>query len=526
MTRAFFWGAGVLGAVLSGSGMQVPARAARPAPSPPAAGRASAASAASAEAAEAVAVRLEPLANGLGGITAITSAGDGRLFLTLQSGTVRIWDGSQMLPTPFLDIHDKVTPTGGEQGLLSTAFHPFYAINGFFFVDYTNLNGDTVIERYNVSTDDPNRAEAGSAAILLTIAQPFANHNGGQLQFGPDGFLYIGMGDGGSGNDPNCNAQSNASLLGKLLRIDVDQSVDATPFHGIPASNPFLATGGPAEAWAKGLRNPWRFSFDRLNGNLVIGDVGQGDREEIDFQPASSSGGENYGWKVMEGTACGGGGTSGCTSPVPPCHDPAYTLPVLEYTHDSGRCSVTGGSIYRGVDVPELYGMYVYGDFCSGEIWAAMPQPGTWSTALLPLSAPNLTTFGEDSVGELYAGTQSGELFRFAPLVVLPVSVGEITPGSGPARGGQRLTISGANFTHATQVFFGPTPAAVQVTSPSSLFAFAPPAQPGTVDLTVVNPGTAPVVRSGAFTYTPLLRAAPPSGTRTIVREPGGSSQP
>jgi glucose/arabinose dehydrogenase len=513
MTRAFFLGAGVLGAVLSGSRMLEPAREAPPPRTAPA-------SQAHATSAAAVSVRLEPLASGLGGITAITSAGDGRLFVVLQSGTVVIWDGTQVLPTPFLDVSGKITCCG-ERGLLSTAFHPSYATNGFFFVDYTNLNGDTVIERYRVSASDANRAEIGSAAILLTIPQPFANHNGGQLKFGPDGFLYIGMGDGGSGDDPNCNAQSDASLLGKLLRIDVDQSVDTPPFHGIPPSNPFLSTGGPHEAWAKGLRNPWRFSFDRLNGNLVIGDVGQGSREEIDFQPASSHGGENYGWKVMEGTECGGGGTSGCTSPVPPCHDPSYTMPVLDYSHDAGRCSVTGGYVYRGVDVADLYGMYVYGDYCSGEIWAAMPEPGAWSTALLPFSAPNLTTFGEDSLGELYAGTQNGQLYRFASTVVRPVSVAEIAPDSGPTRGGQRVTISGANFTHATQVFFGATPAAVQVTSPFSLFAFAPRAEPGTVSITVVNPDTAPVVRPGAFTYTPLLRVTPPPGTRTIVREPG-----
>ncbi len=282
--------------------------------------------------------------------------------------------------------------------MLSTAFHPSYASNGFFFVDYTDLNGDTVIARYRVSTNDPNRADAASAVMLLHIAQPFANHNGGQLQFGPDGFLYIGMGDGGSGNDPGCHAQSDATLLGKLLRIDVDQNVDTPPFHGIPPENPFVATGGPDEAWAKGLRNPWRFSFDRLTGDLFIGDVGQGDREEIDYQPVNSRGGENYGWKVMEGTAVRKRRDSGCTSPVPPCGDPAYTLPVLEYDHSGGGCSVTGGYVYRGRAVPELYGSTSSATICSGEIWSAVPQPsGPWSRTTLPVSAQNLTTFGEDS---------------------------------------------------------------------------------------------------------------------------------
>jgi hypothetical protein len=208
---------------------------------------------------------------------------------------------------------------------------------------------------------------------------------------------------------------------------------------------------------------------------------------------------------------------------VPPCGDPSYTLPVVEYGHDAGRCSVTGGYVYRGVDVPDLYGMYVYGDFCSGEMWAATPQPGTWPTpVLLPFSAPNLTTFGEDALGELYAGTQDGHLYRFAPTAVLPVSVDAISPDSGLSRGGQRVTISGTNFNHSTQVFFGASPAVVvQVESPFALVALAPSAGPGTVDVTVVNPGTAPVIRPGAFTYTPFLRVAPPSGTRTLARPVG-----
>jgi glucose/arabinose dehydrogenase len=421
MTRAFFLGAGVLGAVLAGSGM--PERA-QEAPRP-----------ARAPAAVAETVRLEVVTSVGGGLTAITHAGDARLFLTLQAGTIRIWDGTQLLPAPFLDLSSRISCCG-ERGLLSTAFHPAYANNGFFFVDYTDGNGDTVVARYRVSSNDPNRADPASATTLLTIGQPFANHNGGQLQFGPDGFLYVGMGDGGSGNDPECFAQSEASLLGKMLRIDVDQNVSTPPFYGIPPENPFVGIGGPDEAWAKGLRNPWRFSFDRLTGDLFIADVGQGDFEEIDYQRINSRGGENYGWKVMEGTHCGGGGDSGCSAPVPPCGSPAYTLPVLEYDHSGGRCSVTGGYVYRGPSVPEIYGSYIFGDYCSGEIWSAIPQQsGPWSFTALPVSAPNLTTFGVDFSGELYVGTGSGTLYRFAPTFVPTVvpraPVVRVTPPSG-----------------------------------------------------------------------------------------------
>ncbi|HEY7216279.1 MAG TPA: PQQ-dependent sugar dehydrogenase, partial [Thermoanaerobaculia bacterium] len=236
-------------------------------------------------------VSLEEVASNLGSLIAVTNAGDGRLFLTLREGRVMIFENGALRPQPFLDIRGQTT-TDGERGLLSTAFHPRYAETGFFFIDYTNTSGDTVIARYHVS-GDPNRADPASARTLLTIAQPFSNHNGGQLQFGPDGFLYIGMGDGGSAFDPECRAQRVNSLLGKMLRLDVDQNVGSPPFYGIPASNPFRGPGDPQdEVWASGLRNPWRFAFDRQTGDLWIGDVGQNQREEIDFQPANSQGGE------------------------------------------------------------------------------------------------------------------------------------------------------------------------------------------------------------------------------------------
>ena len=232
-------------------------------------------------------VALQLVASGLDRPTSIVNAGDPRLFLTLQPGRIVIVANGQVLPTPFLDIHDRLSCCD-ERGLLSVAFHPRYAQNGLFFVDYTDTNGDTVIARYQVSPGNPNVALPGSEQILLHIPQPFPNHNGGELQFGPDGYLYIGMGDGGSGGDPGCRAQGSDTLLGKLLRIDVD--VATAPFYGVPPSNPFRGTAYPPEAWAIGLRNPWRFSFDRQTGDLYIADVGQNAREEIDFQPAGSAG--------------------------------------------------------------------------------------------------------------------------------------------------------------------------------------------------------------------------------------------
>ncbi len=353
---------------------------------------------------------LQQIATDLGSVTGITNAGDGRLFLTLREGRIVIFENGGVRPQPFLDIHG-LTTTDGERGLLSTAFHPHYAGNGFFFVNYTNLQGNTVIARYQVSAADPNRADPASARILLTIEQPFSNHNGGQIQFGPDGDLYIGMGDGGSAFDPACRAQRTDTLLGKMLRIDVDQNVATPPYYGIPASNPFRGAGDPPDkVWASGLRNPWRFSFDRETGDLWIGDVGQDRREEIDFQPAASRGGENYGWKVMEGTLCGS--NDACPASTPPCNSSAFTLPVLEYGHNP-ECAVTGGYVYRGNGVPQLRGAYVFGDLCSGVIWAASRSGDSLTVRTIPGTVSQLTTFGEDSDGELYAANLGGQLFRF-----------------------------------------------------------------------------------------------------------------
>jgi glucose/arabinose dehydrogenase len=394
-------------------------------------------------------VSVEQIAQGLGAVTGITHAGDGRLFLTIRDGLIVIFENGNVRPQPFLDIRDQ-TRTDGERGLLSTAFHPRFAENGFFFVNHTNLQGNTVVVRYRIA--NPNQADPASARILLTIEQPFSNHQGGQIQFGPDGFLYIGMGDGGSAFDPGCRAQRTDTLLGKMLRLDVDQNVNSAPFYGIPASNPFRGPGNPPdEVWASGLRNPWRFSFDRSTGDLWIGDVGQGAREEIDFQPAASPGGENYGWKVMEGTLCSS--SDNCPGGTPACNSQAFTPPVLEYAHNP-HCSVTGGYVYRGTRAAPLRGAYVFGDLCSGVLWAAFRQGSGFTVRTISGQVAQLTTFGEDAAGDLYAGNLSGRLFRFVGegLGATVETVGLYDPQA------SRFQLKAANTAaaRATTVRFGP----------------------------------------------------------------------
>lgn len=339
----------------------------------------------------AVTIELEPVASNLSQPVDITHAGDGtnRLFIVLKGGQIRIFDGSTVLATPFLDISSLVT-SGGEQGLLGVAFNPQYAVNGFFYVHYTDTNGTTVIARYRVSAD-ANRADPSSAQVLLTISQPFGNHNGGQLHFGPDSYLYIAVGDGGSGGDPFNNAQNLATLLGKILRIDVNGAMPYT----VPPDNPFIGdlTAQP-EIWSLGLRNPWRFSFDQVTGDMFVADVGQNEREEVSFQPFDSTGGENYGWRLMEGTQC--------FNPATDCNDGTLTLPILEYSHSTG-CSVTGGYRYRGVQYPGLEGVYFYADFCTGRVWGAQNDGSdTWTSDELLDTNLLISTFGEDEDGEIY----------------------------------------------------------------------------------------------------------------------------
>ena len=357
-------------------------------------------------------IELQQVASGLQSPVAIAHAGDTRLFIVEQPGRIMIWNGSSVLPAPFLDLRAQIS-AGGERGLLGLAFHPRYAENGFFFVNYTDLSGDTVVARYTRSAADPNRADPATARVLLHIDQPFGNHNGGQLAFGPDGYLYIGMGDGGAANDPDNRAQNRTQLLGKMLRLDVNSG---NPY-GIPADNPFIGQSSTRnEIWALGLRNPWRFSFDRVTGDLWIADVGQGSREEVNFQPASSDGGENYGWRLMEGSACFIPASNNCNA--------AGTLvePVIEYGHGGGACSVTGGYVYRGTRTPRLAGAYVYGDYCNGVISAATRLPGgTFTSRVLTGTNFFISTFGEDVNGELYVADHgNGRIFRITDTQPLP----------------------------------------------------------------------------------------------------------
>jgi glucose/arabinose dehydrogenase len=307
-------------------------------------------------------------------------------------GRIRIIENDQLLETPFLDISERVGSNSNEQGLLGLAFHPQYAQNGRFFVNYTDVNGDTVIARFQVSSD-PNLADPDSEVELLGVDQPFPNHNGGVLAFGPDGFLYAGLGDGGSQGDPNGNAQNTNVLLGKILRIDVDA---ADPYT-IPAENPF-----GNEVWAYGFRNPWRFSFDKSNGDLYIGDVGQNQWEEIDFLAAGSAGGANFGWDHREGAHdFEGGGPEGMIDPI------------AEYSHAEGGCSVTGGYVYRGA-MSEWNGIYVYGDYCTGFIWGLIRGSESWQNKQLFDVDVNITSFGQDAAGEIYLVSDNGEVYRLA----------------------------------------------------------------------------------------------------------------
>jgi hypothetical protein len=353
----------------------------------------------------------------LGGLdrpVSIAHAGDDRLFLALQGGLIVIVEQGAVRPEPFLDISSLVThgssgAHSGEQGLLGLAFHPRYTENGYFFVDYTDQLGAIVVARYRVSSSDPQRADPASGRILLTIPKPYINHNGGQIQFGPDGYLYVAVGDGGGAGGPSCFSQRSDSLFGKLLRIDVDANAGTPPYHGIPAGNPF--PGSPI--WASGLRNPWRFSFDRATGDLWIADVGEAEREEIDVQPAGTPGGRNYGWKPMEGSACFS--MASCPVGTPPCGSPAYTLPDVEYRHGDGECSITGGYVSRSPTLPHVWGSYFFADLCSGRLWAVDRQGGDWNVRQLPLILQGVVTFGEDHTARLWLATYNGDLYELVP---------------------------------------------------------------------------------------------------------------
>jgi glucose/arabinose dehydrogenase len=353
-------------------------------------------------------ISFQRIATGLDQPVFATGARDGtsRLFIVEQTGRIRIYKNG-LLATPFLDIHALVSCCG-ERGLLGLAFHPSFRTNGKFYVDYTDTNGNTVVAEYRRSSTNPNRAAPGTRRVLLRITQPFANHNGGMLAFGFDGFLYIGTGDGGSTGDPGNRAQSKNTLLGKILRIDVNGRT-ATRAYRIPTSNPFVGRTGLDQIWAYGLRNPWRFSFDRLTGDLWIGDVGQDRYEEIDRarRSAGNGRGANYGWRVLEGFHC--------YNPPSGCNRTGKTMPLLEYSHSLG-CSVTGGYVYRGATITALRGWYVYGDYCSGRIWRV--SSGARSPAAPQLLADtgfNISSFGQGDAGTLYVIDLNGSVYRIVP---------------------------------------------------------------------------------------------------------------
>lgn len=352
-------------------------------------------------------IALEPFASGFESPVYLIGPDDGsnRLFVVERAGRIRIIRDGAVLDEPFLDISGLVESGGAEQGLLSVAFPPDFASSGDFYVYYTARSeegvGDNTIARYHVSAADSDWADPQSGEILLAVPDFRPNHNGGQLVFGPDGYLYAGFGDGGGGGDPDGNGQNPHTILGSLLRID--PSGQATPY-AIPPDNPFAAGGdGAPEVWAWGLRNPWRFAFDRETGDLYIADVGQNAIEEIDWLPAGAPGGANFGWNIMEGSRC---------FRAESCATTTLTLPVAEYSHEFG-CSVTGGYVYRGAREPSLAGIYLFGDYCSGLLWGlARDAAGAWAMSQPVETGLRISSFGEDADGEVYVVDLSGGIYR------------------------------------------------------------------------------------------------------------------
>lgn len=340
----------------------------------------------------------------------LTHAGDGSgyLFLVLQEGRIIVFPNNDDVEslTVFLDIKDRVNDSGNEEGLLGLAFDPNYASNGFFYVHYTaSYSASSIISRFSVNVDDQQEADIESELVILQVNQPFSNHNGGHIAFGPDGYLYIGLGDGGNGGDPHGNGQNKETLLSSILRIDVSDSSDQVKYS-IPPDNPFVGLdGAKSEIWAYGLRNPWRFSFDTETGLLWVGDVGQNRFEEVDIIEK----GGNYGWNVLEGFHC-------YSELVSKCVNDEFEMPIVEYDHNEG-CSVTGGYVYRGSTWDSLYGNYIYGDFCSGLIWS-LNFDGSKLVDLTVLvdSDLQISSFGEDEEGELYILSFDNKIYRLKPI--------------------------------------------------------------------------------------------------------------
>jgi len=369
---------------------------------------------------------LQQIITGIERPVALANAGDnsGRLFIAEQAGIVWTYKDNHLNQTPFLTIADRVSCCD-ELGLLGLAFHPKFASNGELYVNYTDNNGDTIIARYR-SGENPNIIDPASEEIILKVNQPLSNHNGGHLAFGPDGFLYIGLGDGGGSGDPQNNAQMPLTLLGKMLRIDVDSNFP----YAIPDSNPFAEDDFTLdEIWALGLRNPFRYSFDRITGDLFIADVGQDLIEEVNIHYANTPAGENFGWRRMEGSAC--------FIPLVTCNfDNNLTLPEFQYIHSQGRCSITGGYVYRGSILQSLYGDYIYGDFCSGEIFrASSDDRKIWATSVFLETNLSITTFGEDEAGELYVADLGGAVYQLKKTLT-------ISPGSGTYHSAQEIDLA------------------------------------------------------------------------------------
>ncbi len=348
-----------------------------------------------------VALSVEQVASGYPPLTLLTNAGDGsgRIFLVQQRGVVVTIDAAGVETGQFMDISERIR-SGGEQGLLGLAFHPDFESNGRLFVNYTNRGGDTIVSEFGLGAD--GNVDPATERSLLEVSQPYPNHNGGMIAFGPDGYFYIATGDGGSGGDPLNAGQNLNTMLGKMLRIDVDSGDP----YAIPQDNPFADGGGLGEIWSYGLRNPWRFSFDRATGGMFIGDVGQNAREEIDVEPAGE-GGRNYGWRIMEADRCYENAN---------CNRRDLTPPAVAYGRDSGSCSVTGGYVYRGAQFPSLFGAYVFSDYCSGVLWAfdaeSALSSGRARLAELGQSGVSPSSFGEDEAGEIYLVGHGGAVYR------------------------------------------------------------------------------------------------------------------
>jgi glucose/arabinose dehydrogenase len=388
-------------------------------------------------------LELDLFASGFDRPVNIKHAGDDRLFVMEQDGIIKILNSNGTTEsTNFLDIDSRVGSIGNEQGLLGLAFHPNYATNGYFFVYYTNNSGDTVVSRFSRIGISPEIADPNSELVILTFSQPFSNHNGGELQFGPDGYLYISSGDGGSGGDPQNNSQNLTNLLGKLLRIDVNNSTVSNPY-AIPADNPFVGNASARdEIWAYGLRNAWKFSFDSTNNDLWIADVGQNAREEIN-QVSHTAAGLNYGWRCYEGN--NGFNLSGCPN------SNTLTFPVSEYAHTGGRCSITGGYVYRGSVYPNLIGKYFFADVCTQEVGYLTFDNGIWNSTFETFSG-GFVAFGEANNGELYISTLGGNIFRLtdALLSIEESSLNSVSIFPNPAK--NILNLDFSNLAHDSSI--------------------------------------------------------------------------